>query len=107
MRNPSTDSDTGPRRLRARVRISTAVQYPYLLRKIDMTSNFEFILSQNSIQQLIKILNSTCNRIQNSEISQQTRSAGTMQDASSETITRATAADHARDWRIMQPTWAL
>jgi hypothetical protein len=22
-------------------------------------------------------------------------------------ITRATAADHARDWRIMQPTWAL
>eukprot|EP01046_Picozoa_sp_COSAG06_P077299 COSAG06_NODE_25100_length_645_cov_0.901099_2_plen_27_part_01 len=27
-----------------------------------------------------------------------------MQDASSETITRATAADHARDWLIMQPT---
>ena len=79
----------------------------YLLRKINMTSNFEFILSQNSIQQLIRILNSTCNRIQNSEISQQTRTAGTMQDASSETITRATAADHARDWRIMQPTWAL
>eukprot|EP01043_Picozoa_sp_COSAG02_P102342 COSAG02_NODE_38368_length_429_cov_6.160606_1_plen_47_part_01 len=47
-----------------------------------MTSNFEFILSQNSIEQLIRILNSTCNRIQNSEISQQTRAAGTMQDAS-------------------------
>eukprot|EP01043_Picozoa_sp_COSAG02_P026409 COSAG02_NODE_1521_length_12162_cov_3.464147_1_plen_85_part_00 len=79
----------------------------YLLRTINMASNFEFILSQNSIQQLIRILNSTCNRMQNSEISQQTRSAGTMQGASSETITRATAADHARDWRIMQPTWAL
>ena len=70
----------------------------YLLRKINMATNFEFILSQNSMQQLIRIVNSTCNRIQNSETSQQTRSAGTM---------RATAADHARDWRIMQPTWAL
>eukprot|EP01043_Picozoa_sp_COSAG02_P090373 COSAG02_NODE_27227_length_614_cov_1.141748_1_plen_31_part_01 len=30
----------------------------YLLRKINMTSNFEFILTQNSIQQLIRILNS-------------------------------------------------
>ena len=87
----------------------TTDQVPgYLLRKINMATNFEFILTQNSIQQLIRILNSTCNRIQNSEISQQTRTAGTMQDASSETITRATAADHARDyWRIMQPTWAL
>ena len=83
-------------------------QKRYLLRKIlNMATNFEFILTQNSIQQLIRILNSTCNRIQNSEISQQTRTAGTMQDASSETITRATAADHARDWRIMQPIWAL
>jgi hypothetical protein len=58
----------------------------YLLRTINMTSNFEFILSQNSMQQLIRILNFTCNRIQNSEISQQVQYMWAMDSKRTEAI---------------------